>query len=135
LLFLLTDDHGRGIIIAEAASKAQANAFGFTHLPDFSGKLVEIDPANHSQAEDFWSVRTVSVVNVQLEMKSKTRTAAAIAEPAAEYTTVWVRGPKLPDEVEADGLLTPEDHRELTLDHIARTCNVVVQLQIVKLGF
>ena len=45
---------------------------------------------------------------------------------------LWIRGPQLPDEVEEDDLLTPEDHRDLTLDHIARTCKVVVQFQILK---
>jgi hypothetical protein len=31
-------------------------------------------------------------------------------------------------------MLTAEDLRDLTLDHIARTCEVVVQFQIVKRG-
>lgn len=45
---------------------------------------------------------------------------------------IWLRGPELPEDVVADGLLTAEDQRDLLLDHIARTCEVVVQFQILK---
>jgi hypothetical protein len=112
LLFLLTDRKGRGIVIAEAVDKTHANAFGHNYLPDFGGDALEIDPANHADAEELWGVQTV-----QLE---------------TELSTVWVHGPELPEDVEADGVLTPADYRDLTLDHIERTCNVVVKLQIVK---
>lgn len=45
-----------------------------------------------------------------------------------------VMGPALPEEVEEADLLTAEDHRDLTLDHIERTCRYVFQLEIVKRG-
>jgi hypothetical protein len=41
-----------------------------------------------------------------------------------------VRGPLLPEDVVDDDLLTPEDHRELTLDHIHRTSDCVGRLEI-----
>jgi hypothetical protein len=47
-------------------------------------------------------------------------------------TGIWVRGPQLPDEVEDDGLLTAEDHRDLTLDHISRTSCLVARIEILK---
>jgi hypothetical protein len=47
-------------------------------------------------------------------------------------TGIWVRGPQLPDDVEDDGLLTAEDHRDLTLDHIARTSELVARIEILK---
>jgi hypothetical protein len=112
LLFLLTDSQGRGIVIAEAADKMHANAFGYSYLPDFAGDSLEIDPANRADAEELWGVETVHL--------------------KAELSTVWVHGPELPAADEDDDLLTPEDHRDLTLDHIERTCDVVVKLQIVK---
>jgi hypothetical protein len=43
---------------------------------------------------------------------------------------MWVRGPKLPEDVVADDVLTPEDHKELTLDHIERTSDWVGRLEI-----
>jgi hypothetical protein len=43
---------------------------------------------------------------------------------------LWVRGPQLPDEVVADDLLTPDDHRALTLDHIDRTSDLVGKIEI-----
>jgi hypothetical protein len=49
-----------------------------------------------------------------------------------DITHIWIRGPELPEDVEADGLLTAEDLRDLTLDHIARTCETVVHFHIVK---
>jgi hypothetical protein len=45
-------------------------------------------------------------------------------------THLWVRGPELPEDVVADDLLTPEDHRDLTLDHIERTSDCVGRLEI-----
>jgi hypothetical protein len=47
-------------------------------------------------------------------------------------TGIWVRGPQLPDDVEQDGLLTAEDHRDLTLEHISRTSDVVARIEILK---
>ena len=47
-------------------------------------------------------------------------------------TGIWVRGPQLPDDVEKDGLLTAEDHRDLTLEHISRTSDMVARIEILK---
>jgi hypothetical protein len=47
-------------------------------------------------------------------------------------TAIWVRGPELPEEVEDGGHLTPEDHRDLTLDHIERTSELVARVEILK---
>jgi hypothetical protein len=47
-------------------------------------------------------------------------------------TGIWVRGPQLPDDVDQDGLLTAEDHRDLTLEHISRTSDVVARIEILK---
>lgn len=112
MLFLLTDRHGRGIVIAEAADKTHANAFGYNYLPDFGGDSLEIDAANRADAEELWGVQTVQL--------------------KTELSTVWVHGPELHGVDEDDDFLTPEDRRDLTLDHIERTCDVVVKLQIVK---
>lgn len=43
---------------------------------------------------------------------------------------LWVRGPQLPDEVVDDDLLTPDDHRDLTLDHIERTSELIGRIEI-----
>ena len=40
--------------------------------------------------------------------------------------------PRLPVDVEEDGMLTAEDHRDLTLDHIARTSELVATIEILK---
>jgi hypothetical protein len=118
LLFLLRDDQGRALLIAQAGSKNEADAFGRSWLPDFSGESIEIELASRADAEEFWGVRTVRVGLV----KPHPGTVA--------ITQIWVRGPKLPEDVEAAGLLTPEDRRDLTLDHIARTSDVVAHLEI-----
>jgi hypothetical protein len=47
-------------------------------------------------------------------------------------TAIWIRGPQLPPDVEEDALLTAEDHRDLTLDHIARTSELVATIEILK---
>jgi hypothetical protein len=46
-------------------------------------------------------------------------------------TAIWVRGPQLPEDVEQD-VLTAEDHRDLTLDHISRTSDLVARIEILK---
>jgi hypothetical protein len=139
LLFLLKDDQGRALLIAEAASQAEANAFGRNHLPEFNGNSIEIDEASQEAAEEFWRVRTVRVLNMLVE---GTRPATAVAErsarkpparrPVAVWTGVVVHGLELPEEVESDDLLTSEDRRDLALDHIARTCEFIVQIEIHK---
>ena len=132
MLFLLKDDHGRALLLAQAASKAEADRFGRHHLPQFCGDSIEIDVAARAQAEEFWGVRTVKVVRVVLDPAEPPRKRAGAFLRQGTDTHLWVRGPKLPDEVEEGGLLTPEDHRDLTLDHIARTSEIVGHVQIVK---
>jgi hypothetical protein len=139
LLFLLKDNQGQALLIAQAASQAEADAFGRNHLPEFNGDSIEIDDASQEAAEEFWGVRTVRVVNVLLDM---TRTATAVAERQARKslgrravavcTHVVVHGLELPADVESDGLLTSEDRRDLALDHIARTCEFIGQIEIRK---
>lgn len=43
---------------------------------------------------------------------------------------LWVRGPQLPDDIVDNDLLTPDDHRDLTLDHIERTSSIVGRISI-----
>ena len=64
---------------------------------------------------------------MELDSNARARFATAVEEQSLTATRIWsvVRG-ELPEEVVADDLLTPEDYRDLTLDHIARTCEVVV---------
>jgi hypothetical protein len=45
-------------------------------------------------------------------------------------THLWVRGPQLPDDVVAEDVLTPEDHKYLTLDHIDRTSDCIARIEI-----
>jgi hypothetical protein len=132
LLFLLRDDQGGALLIAEAATKADADRFGRNCVPGFCGDSIEIEP--ESQSEDFWGVRTVRIARAVLRHENG-RTAVRTRKrrlPTFTTTHIWVRGPQLPDEVESAGLLTAEDHRDLTLDHIARTCEFVEYVEILK---
>ena len=52
--------------------------------------------------------------------------------PAEVQTHILVYGLDLPEDVEADDMLTPEDRRDLALDHIARTSDVIWHLEIRK---
>ena len=122
MLFLLKDRKGRAVVMAQATSKEDANVFGQRFVPEFCGDSVEIEDESRSQAEEFWGVRTV---RVPIKLKKKTK-------PVATTTRVWVRGLELPPEVEEDNLLTEEDLRDLTLDHIGRMCSTVIQLEIRK---
>jgi hypothetical protein len=129
VLYLLKDDQGRALLIAQTSEKAEADTFGRNHLPEFCGDSEEIDPDSRAEAEEFWGVRTVRLVNVVLDPDAQRRPGKA---PRATVTHLWVRGPRLPDDVEEDDLLTPEDRRDLTLDHIARTSQLVGRIQIMK---
>lgn len=128
MLFLLTDEEGRAILFAETGSKAEADRFGRTCLPEFCGESVEIDPDTYTDAVEFWGVRTVRLVQMALDPKQKKER----RPPSAKISFTWVRGPELPQEVLEDDLLTAEDHRDLTLDHIARTSDFIAQIRIVK---
>jgi hypothetical protein len=132
LLFLLKDNQGRALLMALANSKAEADNFGRIHLPEFCGDSVEIDAGSRAEAEQFWDVRTVRVVNLELDPSAIVQTATAVKEQELTTTRIWVHGPELPEEVVSGDLLTPEDHRDITLDHIARTCDVIVKVQIRK---
>jgi hypothetical protein len=132
LLFLLKDNQGRPLLMTLASSKIEADEFGRSHLPEFCGDSVEIDQDSQAEAEQFWGVRTVRVARMELDSNARARFATAVEEQSLTATRIWVRGPELPEEVVADDLLTPEDYRDLTIDHIARTCEVVVQVQIRK---
>ena len=128
MLFLLKDDQGRALLMAQANSKAEADKFGRNHLPEFCGDSIEIELDSRIAAEEFWGVRTIKVVHLGTRDESRRRA----AKPTFTSSLVWVRGPQLPEDVEADGLLTPEDHRDLTLDHIARTSDLVAHIEIRK---
>jgi hypothetical protein len=133
LLFLLKDANGRGLLIAQARSKAEADEFGRNNLPEFCGESMEIDMERRAAAEDFWGVRTVRVVHVLLDTGKRVRKPKARPYvPAVTSTHICVRGPQLPQDIVEDDLLTPEDHRDLTLDHIARTSDIIAHVEICK---
>ena len=113
--------------MARTMSKDEADAFGRNHLPEFCGDSIEIDTASHADAEEFWGVRTVRLVRVELHPEKHPRKQATCT-----VKHLWVRGPKLPDEVEEAGMLTPEDRAELTRDHIARTSDLVGRVEVLK---
>jgi hypothetical protein len=115
--------------MAESTSKTEADTFGRNHLPEFR-ESIEVEEDIQADAEEFWSVRKVRLVHVLLDPDARRRQKT----PTKTMSHIWVRGPQLPDDVEADGLLTQEDRRDLTLDHIARTSEVVVKLEIIKRG-
>ncbi|HET8548908.1 MAG TPA: hypothetical protein VFL57_12920, partial [Bryobacteraceae bacterium] len=103
VLFWLKDYQGH-LIIARTCSKENANAFGQTQPPEFCPESTELDETSRQEAGELWG-------------------------GLAKHT--WVSGPALPGDVEAGGLLTVEDHRDLTLDHIERTSAVIGQVTIV----
>lgn len=67
-----------------------------------------------------------------------TRTGANIPEndrPSAlkfafAMQRTWVRGPEVPADLLGEDLLTPEDHRDITLDHIERTSDIISKVEI-----
>lgn len=133
LLFLLKDGQGRTLLMAQAGSKTEADEWGRNHLPDFCGESIEIDMSARAEIEEQWGVRTVRLVRTLLDRDLRLEAGQRIRRtPAVTFTTIWVKGPELPEEVVSDNLLTPEDHRDLTLDHIARTSDVVAHLEICK---
>jgi hypothetical protein len=93
--------------------------------PEFRGDSIEIDMVKRAECAPTWRMRMVRVAGPA----KRSRGAMPIT-----VTQMWVRGPQLPEEVESADLLTPEDHRDLTLDHIARTSDVVAHLEIRKLA-
>jgi hypothetical protein len=96
--------------------------------------------ASRADAEEFWQVRTVRLVNVRLN-PARQSTATAVADrrvdsravPATEAVRLHlVFGLDLPDDLDEEGLLTPEDRAAVALDHIERTSDVVVRFEIQK---
>jgi hypothetical protein len=128
MLFLLSDEAGHALLIAESGSKAEADSFGRNHLPEFCGESIEIDPGSYTHAAEFWGVRTVRLLQMLLDPR---RTGEGRL-PSGKISFVFAKGLELPEEVVADDFLTPEDHRDLTLDHIARTSDFIGQIRIVK---
>jgi hypothetical protein len=126
VLFLLRDREGKALMIAQAGSKTEAEAFGAANVPLFCGESLELEGQSRSEAEEFWGVLTVQVPAVNTSAKKSAR------RPAIVVNHIWVRGLELPEEVEEDDLLTPEDRRDLALDHIARTSNYVARIEIRK---
>src|SRR3954454_12007341 len=67
-----------------------------------------------------------------------TRTGANISENEGSSTLkvafalqrTWVRGPEVPADLLGEDFLTPEDHRDITLDHIERTSDVISKVEI-----
>ena len=134
-MFLLKDHSGKALLIAQAANRAEADDYGRTHLPDFSGESLELDDASRSRAEEFWGVRTVQVGGLQsgaTVVKAKTETKAKAKRPVITMTHVWVRGLEIPEGLIEEDVLTPEDRRDLALDHIARTSNYIGRVEIRK---
>ena len=138
MLFLLKDRHGKALLIAQAANKVEADEFGRAYVPDFCGESLQIEAESLPHAEEVWGVRTVHVSAGAIRsgataVKAKTRkTKRVAAKPVLTMTHVWVRGLELPEEVVEEDLLTPEDHRDIALDHIARTSQYVGRLEIRK---
>ena len=127
MLFLLTDQEGRALLIAETGTKDEADRFGRNHLPEYRDSI-EIDFRSDTQAAEFWGVRTVKLVQMVLNPDQP----AECRGSSVKMSFTWVRGPALPEDVVADDLLTPDNLRDLTLDHIARLSDFMCKLEIVK---
>jgi hypothetical protein len=135
VLFLLKNGKGKALLIAHAASKAEADEYGRAHVPEFSGDCVELEAESRSDAEEFWGVGTVRVPAAGLQtgttmVKAKVKTKAL--KPVLTTSVIVVHGLELPEEVVEDDFLTPEDRRDLALDHISRTSEFVGRLEIRK---
>ena len=120
LLFLLKDDQGRALLLVQADNQTEADCFGRSHLPEFCGDTTEIEVESRVAAEEFWRVRTVHLMHMGSSVSGQAR-----KTPAHTFKHTWVLGPELPEEVEEDGLLTPEDRAAITVDHMTRTSHVV----------
>ena len=135
MLFLLKNDGGKALLIAQAASKEEADEYGRVHVPQFCGDSVELEAESLAEAEEFWGVRTVQVADAGAQSGTtvvKTKVKKKTLKPVLTTSVIVVHGLELPEEVEEDDLLTPEDRRDLALDHIARTSRFVGRLEIRK---
>jgi hypothetical protein len=63
-------------------------------------------------------------------VKAKVKTKAL--KPVLTTSVIVVHGLELPEEVVEEDFLTPEDRRDLALDHISRTSEFVGRLEIRK---
>jgi hypothetical protein len=125
--------------MAECDSQAEADRFGRTHLSEFCGESVEVEMASRADAEEFWCVRTVKLMNVRLDPEVRPATAAAVADRKSGNAAPqrakfhFVFGLNLTASLEGEeDLLTPEDRAAIALDHIERTSDVVVRFEIRK---
>ncbi len=87
MVFLLKDECGRALVIAEASSREEADEFGFRNFRTYCGRIVELDPASRREAEQFWGVPAVRVVYQVLDPSRK-----AVAGTATKKMTklvVW----------------------------------------------
>ena len=95
--------------------------------------------ASRADAEEFWSVRTVRLMNVRLDPQVRPATATAVAErrsiaqPVETTKLQMVFGLNLPD-LDEECMLTAEDRAAIALDHIERTSDIVVRFEIKKLA-
>lgn len=132
MLFLLKNHRGKALLIAQAANKAEADEYGRTHVPEFCGESLELESASHARAEEFWGVRTVQVAGSQSGATVVKAGKAKAIRPVMTTTHVWLRGFDIPEGLIEDDVLTPEDRRDLALDHIARTSDFVGRVEIRK---
>ena len=123
MLFLLKDAEGRALLMAETRSKAEADQFGRAHLPNFCGESLEVDLSSREDAEEFWGVRTVRLLHIAAGPEPR-----RVGRPAATSVHLWVREPG------STGVAVDEDCRDVALDHIARTSDLVGEIEIVLWG-
>ncbi|HYP06479.1 MAG TPA: hypothetical protein VER03_09660 [Bryobacteraceae bacterium] len=134
MLYLLRDQRGNALVIVQAANKAEANEYGRAHFPDFSGESLELDSDSRARAEEFQGLRTVQAAGGEsgsTAVKAK-KARAGSKSPAFTMTQVLVLGLEYPEGLIEDDVLTPEDRRDLALDHIARTSKFVGHIEIRK---
>lgn len=115
--------------MAQASNREEADQFGRTYLPEFSGNIIEVDPDVHADAEEFWGVETIRVMREVLN-PSLSRARETQKQPTMLPLTSWVAGLELPEEVESADLLTADDRKALALDHIERVCKFVGKIEI-----
>jgi hypothetical protein len=92
-----------------------------------------------ADAEEFWGVRTVTLMNVPADGQPVASSTAVAEIPKSRrkrvmgmVTYVWVQGLELPADLVGEDMLTDEDRRDLMLDHIARTSDLVGSVEILK---
>lgn len=132
MLYLLTDDQGRALLIARSANQAEADSYGRAHLPEFCGTSIPVDERLQPDAEEFWGIRTVTIAGEGAVTVAERKTKKARKPVMGLFTHVWVHGLDMPEGMLDEDLLTPEDRRDIALDHISRTCETVGCIEIHK---